>query len=160
MKKIFSVLIALISTICIAFSFGGCEKKEEKKFYTVTEAYEEGLLTREQIMSIAYYHHEGTFSNEEIMGEDYTPLPLTPEELPAETVKALLQDHIDEDYPGTQYTVSDFKIDSYYGTYNGCVAVMIGFVEGGFYASFTIEEIAGIKIGYGDSNCILIWKNT
>ena len=36
MKKILSVLIALISTICIAFSFGGCGK-------TVTELSEDDL---------------------------------------------------------------------------------------------------------------------
>ena len=44
MKKIFSALIALISTICIAFSFGGCDKTMETP------------LSRDDLDSIEHYH--------------------------------------------------------------------------------------------------------
>ena len=33
------------------------ETQNKKGFYTVTEAYENGLITRDQVMSISYYHN-------------------------------------------------------------------------------------------------------
>ena len=57
----------------------------EKKgtFYTLQEAYDNGWLNQEQLLSIAYYH-QGTEGNEELMGENYTPIPKTPDMLSEE----------------------------------------------------------------------------
>ena len=158
MKKIFSVLIALISVISIAFAFGGCGGKDEKKFYTVTEAYEEGLLTREQIMSIAYYHHEGIRRNEEVMGEDYIPLPLTPEKLSDKTENCLKQAYLNEYYQDKNYAeLSGVKIDRYYGTYNGQVVVMMSDDYSGGADIEWEEKVAGINIYYINGNSIKVW---
>lgn len=162
MKKILSILIALVSTICLSFAFSACSEEEIETgiFYTVTEAYEQGYLTREQVMSIAYYHNGGTKWNEEIMGEDYTPLAITPEKLPAEAESALKQDYLDFVWSDTTNTISDVRIDKYYGTYNGYVAVMMAVNFGGFFDEIWREEVAGIVIRYRDSNNIKIWRNT
>ena len=163
MKKILSGLLALVSVICVAFAFVGCgeaeEKSEEINFYTVTEAYEEDLLTREQVMSIAYYHNGGMKFNEEIMGEDYAPLPKTPEVLSNETQNAIKHNYLDAYYNGKKKVkLTGVRIDSYYGIYNNrYVAVMAS----DDYSKTTDEEwtekVDGISIGYNSGNRILIW---
>ena len=89
----------LLVPVCLLLCAVGCGKNDEKledgKFYTVTEAYEKGYLTREQVMSIAYYHNGGRSHNEEIMSEDYQPLLKTPEKLSKVTEASLRQTYID-----------------------------------------------------------------
>ena len=84
MKKLIAFILSVVSVVITAFALVGCtnnETLEDGEFYTVTQAYEKGYLTREQVMSIAYYNNNGCRGNEEIMVEDYQPLPKIPEEL-------------------------------------------------------------------------------
>ena len=166
MKKILSILLSLISVICIAFAFSACGEEQsngefgEGKFYTVTEAYENGYLTREQVMSIAYYHNGGNYKNEEIMGEDYKPLSITPKTLSVQAENSIKQTHLNEYYEGKDYAeLSGIRIDSYYGTYNGCFVVMISDDYSGTAGIVWIEEVAGINIYYISGNRIEIWRN-
>ena len=118
------------------------------------------MITQEQVKSIAYYHNGGIQFNEEIMGEDYTPLQKTPEELSGETEKLIIQDYVDAYCKGENRSVTDYKIDKYFGTYNGYVACMIAPTSGGFLDEVRKEEVAGVIIRYRDSNSIKIWKNS
>ena len=152
---------------------GDEEEAEQIKtgtFYTVTEAYEKGLLTREQVLSIACYHNkeysfvekefydDGLITNEEIRDENYIPLPITPQTLSAEIEKSIKQTHLDAYYKDKDYSkLSGVRIDSYYGTYNGCVAVMITDNYSGYNDALWLEEVAGIGICYNDGNRIMIW---
>ena len=158
MKKVLSIIFALISVLCVAFAFSACGE-DEKDFYTLSEAYKKGLLTREQVMSIAYYHNGGIRDNEKIMGEDYVPLPKTPEELSAETELALCQAYLEFCQQTENSSVSEYRLAQYCGTYNGCAAVMMVPVSGGFFDMMSTEEVAGITIVYNNSNTIQIWKN-
>lgn len=146
------------------------EKIETGTFYTVTEAYEKSLLTREQVLSIAYYHNkeysfveqvfydDGLITNEEIRDENYIPLPITPQTLSAQTEKSIKQTHLDAYYKDKDYAkLSGVRIDSYYGTYNGCVAVMITDNYSGSGDVLWLEEVAGIGICYNNGNRITIW---
>ena len=162
MKKLLSVLLALISATCIAFAFGGCGKGdiEAGTFYTVTEAYENGWLTREEVMSIAYYHNGGNRYNEDIMDENYTPLPKTPKVLSKKTENSIKQTHLNRHYQGEDYAeLSGVRIDMYYGTYNGCVAVFISDEYSGTTGAEWVEEVAGISISYNSGKRIDIWRS-
>lgn len=160
MKKLLSLLLV---PVCLLLCAVGCgkndEKTEEGNFYTVTEAYEKGYLTREQVMSIAYYHNGGRSHNEEIMSEDYQPLLKTPEKLSEVTDKAIRKNYL-EIYltQEEEATLSDVKLEEYNGTYNDCVAVMIEATYIGYPQSTHTEKIDGINIYYKDGNEILIWR--
>ena len=77
--KILAVVLAL-GALCMGM-LSGCDNGKdgletgEGTFYTLQKAYDEGYLTKEEIMSIAYYHNGGRVYNEEIMSEEYTPIP-------------------------------------------------------------------------------------
>ena len=62
-----------IMLLCVGV-LSGCAK-DEGAFYTLQGAYNAGYLTKEEIMSIAYYHNGGRLYNEEIMSEKYRPFP-------------------------------------------------------------------------------------
>lgn len=89
--KILAVVLAL-GALCMGV-LSGCDNGKdgletgEGTFYTLQKAYDEGYLTKEEIMSIAYYHNGSRVHNEEIMSEEYTPIPKTPQELSEETSK-------------------------------------------------------------------------
>ena len=68
----------LLGMLCmLAGILAGCAPEASGDFYSLQEAYEAGYLTKEEIMSIAYYHNGGRVYNEEIMSEEYTPIPKT-----------------------------------------------------------------------------------
>ena len=194
MKKILSVILALISTISLAFAFGACGEESGKQnnevngsdqthgtgkeenggetqtnkqdivtgtFYTVTEAYELGYLTREDVMSIAYYHNGGNYMNEDIMDEYYAPLPMTPERLSAEDEKALINSFYNSDSWGLyedNFTKDDISY-WYLGTHGNVIAVKIG-VKGEAVSEVVWKEIIdGVTIYYRNGKRILIWDN-
>lgn len=168
MKKIISLLLV---PLCLLFCAVGCGKNDEKtkegNFYTVTEAYEKGYLTREQVMSIAYYHNGGRSHNEEIMNEDYQPLPKLPEKLSEESEKIIKQSYFDrhwkdrdmnylEELLGKKLEIS---IEEYDGTYGSCVAVMMSDNYSGTTGEVLAEEVVDIKIYYISGNRINIWMD-
>ena len=84
MKKLIAFILSVVSVVITAFALVGCtnnETLEDGEFYTVTQAYEKGYLTREQVMSIAYYYNNGRKGNENVMSKNYTPVPMVPERL-------------------------------------------------------------------------------
>ena len=136
-------------------------------FYTLQEAYDEGLLTVEELKSIAYYMHGGILpDNSEDIG--FAPLPKTPETLSAEVEKAIKETraydyraYLDENgstrYPDAK--AGDFPILEYFGTYNHCVVVILGDKYGGEYPSDRGEtEIAGVKMFEGTVERTVVWK--
>ena len=172
MKKIVAILLSLISVICIA-ALGACEddktdvtdngtnggKEIEAGFYTVTEAYGLGLLTREHVMSIAYYHNGGTRCNEDIMGTNYVPLPKTPYTPSKKMDAAIKESFYNSDYCGS-YRESRTKEDvcyGYFGTYGNVVAVKIG-VSGENVLNKVFEENVDEIIIYSTiQKRVLIW---
>ena len=98
----------------------------EKKgtFYTLQEAYDNGWLNQEQLLSIAYYH-QGTEGNEELMGENYTPIPKTPDMLSEELELEIKQKYYEQE-SCEERSISMDKVKSiYYGVYNDCVCVKL-----------------------------------
>ncbi len=138
-----------------------------RKFYSLQEAYEGGLIAFEDLINIAFYQNGGRAGNEEIMAIDFAPTPKIPTEL-SMTVK----ENIKEDkayslrnqirpngkplFPDA--TANDITIDRYYGTYNNCVALMLSNSYVNYPDAVWNEKIAGVLFHYADGRSIVIWK--
>ena len=117
--------LATVLSICLAvltlFSFVGCGVYGE--FYNLDEAYNNGWITFEDLKSIAYYN-QGTWKNEGIIGEDFSPKPK--KELKKRLEKKINLDFakiLNKDFYTDEYNDKNTWIEMYYGTYNSCVVV-------------------------------------
>ncbi|MBD5584055.1 MAG: hypothetical protein HDQ88_03160 [Clostridia bacterium] len=190
MKKFIGILIAILATVTFvgcASQTDECkielleqrisklEKENEKlkedvsqlgqlalqgEFYTLPEAYENGWLTKEDLMSIAYYHNGGTGGNEEVMGENYQPIPKTPQDL-SDGVKLAIRVNYCNRYKNIPNTPSinnlaDIGISEYCGQYNGSVAVVIGSPIA--FTAITNETVDGVTFYFTYVNRIIIWN--
>ena len=127
-KKISGLLLALI--VCFG-ALSGCEGspkgKAEYEFYTVKELYDSGEISRQDLLTIAYYVNHGSIEqNAEKYPEDFVPTPKTPAELdeskPKNVAKAF-KDYIDKK--------PDYKIGDYLGCYGNGYSVVYMLSSGG-----------------------------
>lgn len=163
MRKVINILCAVMAIVLFCCGVAGCAPRSEGIFYTLEEAYEVGWLTRDDLMSIAYYHNGGKQYNESIMGEDYTPKPKEPQEL-SESTSLEIRNTAAYDYRNDKYidapkaVAGDFKIIEYCGTYNTCVAIMMTDNYTGYTGALSMDVIADISFFYNDGNRIIIWR--
>ncbi len=160
MKKLLSFLLV---PVCLLLCAVGCgkndEKTEEGNFYTVTEAYENGYLTKEDVMSIAYYHNNGRDGNEAVMSEDYKPLPMIPERLSTTIDRAVKDSFYSSDF-WQQYEINYRKEDisySYYGTYGNSVVLRIGVNGEAVSDNVWEEKIDAVTIYYRSGKRLYVW---
>ena len=173
MNKLIKIFVSLFLGVIIAFGISGCETTDTPSgdlpeeetagsFYTLQEAYDNGWLTQEDLMNIAYYNNGGRTDNEEIMSEDYQPAPQTPEVLSEKTelkIKSTAAKEYRED--NIKDVVADgFTITRYYGTYGDCVAVMMTDNYTDHWDWEVVDCVAGVKLHYNNSNQIKIWRET
>ena len=164
MKKISCFLIAIVIGITVAFGAVACSPTsapfpEKPGFYNLYEAYTNGWLTKDDLMSIAYYHNGGRGGNKDIMPENYTPKPKTPEVLSEEMDLAIRQTFLDEHFIESdpcEITLDNLRAE-YYGTYSNCVAVKIWCDVFGYGAAIVRERIGGVLFGYSNTNTLQIW---
>ena len=151
--KILAVVLAL-GALCMGM-LSGCDNGKdgletgEGTFYTLQKAYDEGYLTKEEIMSIAYYHNGGRVYNEEIMSEEYTPIP-----------KNAAYEYNSEHNHETKATADGFTIVHYYGTYDGAVAVIVTHSYLGDSPAVVVDNsysVAGVIFHYWTYNHIQIY---
>ena len=99
------------------------------KICPLVQAYDLGLVSRNDLLNISYYHYGERL---EIMEEGFVLVPKTPEVLSEETDVAIRQAYSRYVNPNPDKTIDDVYY-SYYGTYNNCVAINIGWhIEGGY----------------------------
>ena len=168
MKKIKSALVAVLAAamlVAMLGCFAGCGPTPSGTFYTLQEAYEGGLLTREELMSIAYYHNGGRQYNEEIMSEEYTPIPKEPAELSEETSLQIRNtaawEYRESGHESLSEAVADdFTITEYCGTYGDCVVIMI--TDIGLTGKPGVADMAvtieGLSFHYNSGNILKVWK--
>jgi hypothetical protein len=125
---------------------------KDGNFYALSKAYEDGLLTKDDIKDISAVHPLNLYELERVS----PPAPLS------EDIKTKIkQDYLDSctkiDHPDA--TVDDVMIYKYYGTYGRCVAVMMTDRFSVYATVICHETIGGIVIDYSDSNRIVIWKD-
>lgn len=127
MKKFFIIVSVILSSLML-FAVVGCNDNENKNEETksqsticgLEEAYAEGLISKDDLRSIAYYY------NGEDAESDFVPPPKTPETLNENTISKIKQAYYDKVSDGhSTATVDDVNIGGYYGAYNGCVIVII-----------------------------------
>ena len=85
--------------------------------YTLQEALSAEVLTRDDLLSIAYYHNGGVEDNANLMGEDFVPAERYPYVL-GSLISRRIKTDIAE-YLAPQYSVSldDIRIYDFYGSY-------------------------------------------
>ena len=164
--KILAVILAL-AALCMGM-VSGCDNGKdgseigEGSFYTLQEAYDAGYLTKEEIMSIAYYHNGGRVYNEDIMSEDYTPIPKVPQAL-SENVSYKIRETVASEL--RRSNIKNAKADGvniihYYGTYDGAVAVIATHSYLGDSPAVAVDSsysVAGVIFHYWTYNHIQIW---
>lgn len=163
MKKLLVGVVAVLC--CFGAVFAGCGQNNNEtisgEFYTVEEAYKNGLLKYDDLLNIAYLHdNERDFNkdlNKDVIGEDFVSAQKSPAKLSEETENAIKQCYCDKHIYDEDITISDLGV-VYYGTYNECVAIMV-WVNNGAYATEVIDDVVdGIHFWYPNSNTMLIWK--
>lgn len=197
-----SVIKRLIAIFCagimlfavLSFGFVGCGDAEQKRIeeleaelserndalkeyfdgeiLSLSLAYDLGIVSRDDLLSIAYYNNGGNMYNEDIMPKDYAPKEKTLVQLGDDHTELLKQK--EEERARAEYTeeyylqrldrdeqsglpikridyetfidkgLSRVKINDYYGTYNGCVAFS--------YNKFAFIISLDIDIGSGSEN--------
>lgn len=115
MKRIIIMCFMLV----IAFVLVGCNNvKKVGNFYTLREAYDKGLLLKEDLENIAYYYNELEIS-------DFNPIPKNPDVIDKETEKIIKKMYLEKILNNKNISVNVVNLYNYYGTYNGNIALSI-----------------------------------
>lgn len=116
-------------------------------FYALQEAYDEGLLTMQDLQTIADFLNGGTASAIELSGEI------------VELIKETAAIDMRNKEPDLETKAEDFIILKYYGTYNGSVAVILNDPHHE-YPAVEIDiwvEVAGVSFHYVGHGTITVW---
>ena len=158
-KKLF--FMAFFAIFCI-FIFCSCVPRKVGEFFSLQEAYEKGIINKEELMSIAYYCNG---DNKGVDNEYFIPIPISPETLSDGTKKAIketkaycLRRKSLSKYSAKLAKIDDVEILNYYGTYKTYIAIMM-------IDAFTVYDdslweivIDEVTFFYKDGNRIYIWK--
>ena len=152
-KNISKAIIIASLAIIICISFTACAPKKYGEFYSLQEAYDKGLLTREDLLNIAYLNNGYT-------EEGFTPSRLNPEKLSEDTenkIKETIAYELRRSNSHKNATEKDVFIKKYFGTYNGSVAVLYTTKFSWYYDAEYQKYIAGVHFVFPNSNHIQIW---
>ena len=158
-KKLLAFAFVILTVSLVALS--GCGNYGT--FYSLTKAYEEGLITYEDLLSIAYYHNGGIEGNEELMGEDYEPIAKEP--LDENTERKIRETRAyelrnSETYPDEDATADGVKIRGYLGKYSNCYVVKCH-DPGTMYPSDRVDrwfEVSGVMFHKTAHGIYVLWK--
>ncbi len=151
-KRLFSLMVVAVMALGV-FGLAACEPPEGEmngQFYTLQEAYNENLLTVEDLQSIANHLNNGTLPADTLGSAIETGI----KETAAENMRN------DELSPIPEAKADGFTVQ-YYGTYNGSIAVLLS----NAYLNYPAEdlditiEVAGVSFHYNDPRTIEIWKS-
>ena len=163
MKKLLAMLLATLLLGVGALGLAGCGPKTYGTFYTLQEAYDNGYLTREDLLNIAY--HNGDRERNESALQNFEPTPIG--EL-SEEISLKIREYVAESYRNKGYnpdvTAEHVSITNYLGCYNGYYVFR-------YLDNLTdrpavdrdpeayVQEVAGIKFCYYKTSMIFLWKD-
>lgn len=183
-KKCVSLVFVLLTIamlcMCAAF-FVACDDEPtsdtfdetQSRLLGIDEAYDLGLLTDDDLMSIAYYYHDSALGNgreynEIVIREDFVPAAKEPELLRSDvftTIESAYAEVCDETRVEAN---SPFKphVVAYCGTYGKCVVVTFrddrlseepyfGIETDKYYPR--IEAVGGLRLYIGARTFPLVW---
>lgn len=141
MKKIITLGVMLMMVLAL---FTSCSQNNNGKvivdgsFYSLQSAYNQGLLTKKDLKEITKLKNNGNI----------------------EKIDEQIGNRIKQSYSNyySQEKVEEVIIDRYLGTYNGSVAIMIGYKNNEYTSVCWEEKIAGVTFKYSDGQRIYIWK--
>ena len=123
MKKRLLAMVFVILTVSLVV-LSGCGNYGT--FYSLTEAYEEGLITYEDLLSIAYYKNGGTRRNEDLMGEDYEPIPQEPLDKKIEKKIKKTEAYYLRKYSNINEATADgITVKRFFGKYQNCYIIQV-----------------------------------
>ena len=143
MKKFTTLFLVFILALALFLPMG-CENYE-KKFYTLDEVYENGEITRQNLLSIIYYINGGIIEeNKEQYPEDFVPTPKDPEKLDEQTQNMIAKVYKNEWGYKNEWQHNVF----YYGTYDDYIAVVVEVQEPNVAYPESIEFHTIDGVGY------------
>lgn len=120
------------------------EPEERGTFYSLQEAYDQGLITQDDLESIANYYKS---ENQEELDEE---IANAIKETRAYCLRTLSSSSI------KNAKADDVTILGYYGTYNNCFAVKIDDDFAVYTTALREVTLAGIVFRYSNGNSIII----
>ena len=160
-KKWLAFLAACMLFVA-AVLVAGCTPEQQYavgNFYSLEEAYENGWLTQEDILSIAYYYNQGAEGNEALMGESYAPEPTAPEMLDEERANQIKRTYLNDVIAMPDGTFEHVIIRAYYGTYHENIVIHITDDYHGYdYVSEPEYEIGGVWFYNYVGACLRVWR--
>ncbi|MDE5545882.1 MAG: hypothetical protein K2I88_00300 [Anaeroplasmataceae bacterium] len=144
LKGVFVVVIVLV---CLILT--GCSKTGGE-LYSLEEAYNKNLLSREDLLNVAYYYNK----ENGVENSDFTPKTLDPEVLSSKMeneARKAQKKYLEQSYKNV--TLEDVKVVGYYGTYNNCVVVLFNSSscitsDILFLEEYTIEDVKFFNFTY------------
>ena len=156
MKKIKTVIRAVLSLAilsCLVFGAAGCKGGEMESIFYLSEAYETGLLSHDDLVAISEVYHNKRWDDtaEERMIEDFGIKRVN-------AIKKAEAVRLNEKPNAESYVVKYKEIDiiGYYGTYNQCVALRMGGGEFLYPDVVTTITIGGVNFIHTET-FIRIW---
>ena len=162
MKKLLAMLLAALLLGVGALGIAGCGPKTYGTFYTLQEAYDNGYLTREDLLNIAYHNGDRECNESALQNFEPTPIGELSEEISLKIRKSMAERYRDN---GTfpEATAENIFIKNYLGCYNGYYAVR--FTDNLFLnpewvtdPEDYVQEVSGIKFCYYKTSMIFLWK--
>lgn len=140
----FKVIIVVILLMSLLILFTGCsyKTKDYGEFYSLNDAYENGILTYEDLLSIAYYNNGGISGNEGSMSSDFKPKPIDGS-LSDKDIRKIksTKAKTDEEYDA-------YSIDAFYGIYHNAVVLKLSNSLEDIPAVVSEEYVEGIHFIY------------
>ncbi len=156
MKKIKTVIRAVLSLAilsCLVFGAAGCKGGKMERIIDLSEAYETGLLSHDDLVAISEVYHNKRWDDtaEERMIEDFGIKRVN-------AIKKAEAVRLNEKPNAESYVVKYKEIDiiGYYGTYNQCVALRMGGGEFLYPDVVTTITIGGVNFIHTET-FIRIW---
>ncbi len=127
-------------------------------FYSLDEAYENGLLTQDDLKNIAYYFHARN-GDTEYIDEAFAPDPKTPEALDQKTQYQIKRTYLNEVIDMPDGSFDQVVIYDYFGTYNDSIVVYISDTYHAYdYVIEPEHEIGGVCFYDYCSAVLQVWR--
>mgnify|MGYP005761799445 FL=1 len=143
-------LITIVIIMSLGF-FSGCEKNNGK-FYSLREAYENEWLSVDDLHIIASYYREKTDNGIELSSPDTEKLSPSV----ATEIKKTYLKNLQKAVPSAK--IEDVEIIIYYGTYNDCFVVKVWDDLLKYDLLYSDEYIGGVLFNNYCEREIYVWK--
>ena len=114
MKKLLILFLLLLLTGCSINM-----TKDYGKFYKLEDAYNKGIITKDDLLTLAYINNNGNEYNEDIMNDYFKPIEIKENDLTSEILHKIKSTASDSKEEYNSYTVT------FYGKYNDAYAIKI-----------------------------------